>query len=213
MIGADEVGRGALFGPVVVSAVAVKCNNWEPIQRITKVRDSKAVKSDHRRQALAQQIRLNHDFLTGMFAAEAINQKGINWCVETLTATLIRHMVQLARGLFPGTPIRVYMDGDRGPDLSDLKCEIFILPKADARIYAVSAASIMAKTFRDRYVINLAEQNPELAPYDLHMTKGYYSEQHVEGLILRGLTPDHRTTFCKTAMATYRRKCAERSAS
>ncbi|MBM3801987.1 MAG: ribonuclease HII [Acidimicrobiia bacterium] len=174
--GIDEVGRGALFGPVCAAAVTL---NLEKVP--AGIDDSKKL-SPKQREVLAEKIRDTAlDFSIAFVEARIIDD--INILQATFEA--MRRAVQGLR---------------RTPDF--LLCDSVILPgcaipqrsivKGDARSVSIAAASIIAKVERDRLLSSLDAKYPG---YDLANNMGYGTEKHLKALSVLGPTDLHRRTF------------------
>ena len=175
--GVDEAGRGALFGPVVAAAVvldpALGC--WEG------VRDSKTV-PEAEREALFGRITDRADgWAVGLVGPQEIDGTDI------LRATL-EAMKRAVEGL-PGAPSKVLVDGDRPPRLV---CPVETVVHGDRLSLPISAASIVAKVWRDRLVRELAGRYPG---YGLERNKGYGTREHLDALRRLGPSPEHRRSF------------------
>jgi len=175
--GVDEAGRGPLAGPVYAAAVIL-----DPLLPIEGLADSKKLAAA-KRQTLAENIR----------------QHARAWCiasasVEEIDRLNILHATMLAmRRACAGlsvTPECILIDGNRIPP--DLPCPAQALVKGDARIAAIGAASILAKTARDADCLHLHAQYPQYA-FDAH--KGYGTQQHLRLLREHGPCPAHRRSF------------------
>ena len=96
--------------------------------------------------------------------------------------------------LVDGNHFNTYYDKDRD-DFIIHKCII----KGDNVYKSIAAASILAKTYRDRYIIDLVKEHPELVKYDIHNNKGYGTKKHMDAIKKYGITKWHRKTFspCK----------------
>lgn len=147
-IGCDEVGLGALAGPLVVAAVALRDDHVMP-----GVRDSKTIKSFDRRDELALEISCSAPFVVvAGSSSRLIDADGISCCKRAC----MRQCLEYAVARFPRA--RVVIDGnDPVPGLRNVE----LLPKADQLVHAVSAASIVAKAFRDSIMRQLSHDHPE----------------------------------------------------
>jgi ribonuclease HII len=174
--GVDEAGRGPLAGPVVAAAVIL--DDRHPIQGLA---DSKKL-SQRRREALFDEIRAKALCCSiAQASVEEIDQFNI------LQATLLA-MRRAVMGLrLP--PKLVLVDGNRLPVL-DMRAEAIV--KGDAKVPAISAASILAKVSRDRWCLDYHQQFPQYG-FDQH--KGYGTADHLAALRLHGPCPQHRRTF------------------
>ncbi|HHJ12893.1 MAG TPA: ribonuclease HII [Gammaproteobacteria bacterium] len=174
--GVDEVGRGPLAGPVVAAAVIL-----DPECPVEGLRDSKRL-SEKRREALFDQI-CERALAWSLGRAEVEEIDRINILQASLLA-----MRRAVEGLAV-KPERVLVDGNRCPEL-DRPCEAIV--KGDARVLAISAASILAKVTRDREMVAWEAEYPG---YGLARHKGYPSKAHLEALRRLGVTPLHRRSF------------------
>lgn len=179
--GVDEVGRGALFGPVVAAAVLATPAQLRELTALG-VRDSKRL-SPRRREQLAVEIR-DRALATAIGAATAAEIDRLNILQATLLA-----MKRAIAALDP-QPSRCLVDGNRAiPDLS-LPQETVV--GGDRLEPAIAAASIVAKVWRDAEVVRLAADYPE---YDLARNKGYGTATHRAALQRWGALPQHRRSF------------------
>ncbi|MGD1856472.1 MAG: ribonuclease HII [Leptolyngbyaceae cyanobacterium] len=179
--GVDEVGRGALFGPVVAAAVILrpKDETWLHQQGVT---DSKALTAKKRQSLVPIIYSVAVDTQIGCVSARVIDQ------INILQASL-QAMRQALMRLSP-QPVKCLVDGNqRIPDL-DLAQQPVI--KGDQTVVAIAAASILAKVWRDTLIIRLSRRYPG---YDLASNKGYGSPKHLEGLRTLGPTRYHRRSF------------------
>ncbi|MGD9832181.1 MAG: ribonuclease HII [Piscinibacter sp.] len=174
--GVDEAGRGPLAGPVVAAAVIL-----DDLQPIRGLADSKALTA-RRREALFDEIRAKAlCCCIAEASAEEIDQLNI------LQATLLA-MRRAVEGLRL-KPSRVLVDGNRIPVL---KVPAEAIVKGDAKVKAISAASILAKVHRDRLCQALHEAHPQYG-FDGH--KGYPTPEHLAALRAHGACPAHRRSF------------------
>jgi ribonuclease HII len=185
--GVDEAGRGPLAGPVVAAAVILN-----PVRPIRGLADSKQL-SAKRRQALADEIK-----------AEALSWS-VAWAdaaeidvLNILAATMLA-MRRAILGLSV-VPSGVQVDGNRLPDLCscgrDLVGEAIV--GGDAKIPAISAASIIAKTTRDHIMVRMDKIYPN---YEFARHKGYGTEIHRERLQRFGPCEQHRQSFAPVRLA------------
>lgn len=193
---ADEVGRGALSGPVSVGVVAITASTRTAPQG---VRDSKLLTPDARVR-LAPRIRrwaATHGagYGVGHASPAEIDDVGI---MAAMRLAARRALEQVAT-----PPDLVLLDGNHDylsvPDQASLfdVAEVPLPPvvtaiKADLRCAAVAAASILAKTERDALMVELAREHPE---YGWHENKGYAAPAHVEALRTHGPSHHHRRSW------------------
>jgi ribonuclease HII len=175
--GVDEAGRGPLAGPVAVAAVIL-----DPARRIDGLGDSKAL-SEARREALFPRIQSDALALAIVFVhADEIDRLNI---LQATMAGMRRAVAALAT-----TPSRVLVDGNRVPPGLGIAAEAIV--KGDAKIAAISAASILAKVARDRWMLDLDAAHPE---YGFAAHKGYPTPEHLDALRRFGPCPAHRRSF------------------
>ncbi len=180
--GVDEAGRGPLAGPVVAAAVIL-----DERQPIAGLADSKKL-SAARRDRLYDEIRAKAlCCCVAQASVEEIDRLNI------LQATLLA-MQRAVAGLRlkPGL---VLVDGNRLP-LLEMRAEAIV--KGDAKVAAISAASILAKVTRDRGLELLDQCYPQ---YGFARHKGYGTAEHLQALLLHGPCPEHRSSFAPVAQA------------
>lgn len=174
--GVDEAGRGPLAGPVVAAAVVL-----DEERPIVGLNDSKKLTA-RKREQLFDEIRAK---ALCFCIAEASVQE-----IDTLNilqATMLA-MQRAVQGLRL-KPTKVLVDGNRLPVL-DVRAEAIV--QGDAKVPAISAASILAKVHRDRLCETWHESYPQYG-FDQH--KGYGTAVHLQALQRLGSTPWHRMTF------------------
>jgi len=183
--GVDEVGRGALFGPVVAAAVVLP-PDWSLLEA-PGLADSKLL-SPEKRERLHELIATQADAVAvGVVAAAVIDQVGI---VRATVAAMSESLGRLSV-----RPEMVIVDG-RGPLPGGYRACAVI--DGDALCGSVAAASIVAKVTRDHLVCELALLFPE---YGLERNKGYGTEEHLQALKHIGPCRLHRRTFAPVAAA------------
>ena len=185
--GVDEAGRGPLAGPVVAAAVILN-----PQSDVAGLDDSKKLSADRREQLAVE-----------------IKAKSLSWSVawadpaeidalNILAATMLA-MRRAIIGLVV-TPDAVQIDGNRLPnlDFGDRSINGEAVIGGDALVPAISAASIIAKTTRDRIMVRLDELYPG---YEFARHKGYGTEIHRARLQEHGPCEQHRRSFAPVRMA------------
>ncbi|MBD2270096.1 ribonuclease HII [Anabaena sp. FACHB-1391] len=181
VLGVDEVGRGALFGPVVAAAVILPVEALS-ILMVENINDSKKLSSS-RRTKLAEKITtLALDWRIGYATTAEIDELNI------LQATLLamrRAIVKLRV-----KPALCLIDGNQL--VKNLPIPQVSIVKGDERSLNIAAASIMAKVWRDDLLQRLALKYPW---YDLERNKGYGSQRHLLALQQYGPSPLHRQSF------------------
>jgi ribonuclease HII len=181
VIGCDEVGRGALCGPVVVAAVWFDPACFDELELLD---DSKRL-TPRARERLDGTIRANASVSVVAVSAPLIDRRGIRRA--TLDA-----MSRAIRELGVSAPVRV--DGLDTPPGLDL--DVIPLVQGDRRVPQIAAASIVAKVTRDRILRSLAPRYPDFC-WEQNM--GYATEAHLDALRRLGPTPHHRRSFAAEA--------------
>lgn len=179
--GVDEAGRGPLAGPVVAAAVIL-----DPRRRIRGLADSKVLSAAERAR-LAPIIR-SRALAFGIGWADRDEIDSLNIFQATMLA-MRRALLAL-----PVAPTHVRIDGNRCPHLGDLSfgCSFEAIVGGDARVAAISAASILAKTCRDAMMEALDVCYPG---FELASHKGYCTPGHLDALRGRTPSPLHRRSF------------------
>lgn len=178
--GVDEVGRGALFGPVVAAAVILPTSAIDPLA-LAGVTDSKRL-TPQRRTVLAAQIQQLAICRIGLASVREIDRLNI------LQASLLAMRRSILR-LDP-VPTLCLIDGNqRVPNLS-LPQQTVV--KGDQNSLAIAAASIIAKVWRDALIDRLAAKYPQ---YNLSTNKGYGTIAHRQAIVQFGITRQHRRSF------------------
>ncbi len=185
--GVDEAGRGPLAGPVVAAAVILN-----PNRRIHGLADSKVLTAEERERL-----------------APIIRERSLAWSVawadrdeidslNILGATFLA-MRRALLGL-PVCPTKIKIDGNQLPRIDDLNlgCKVEAIIEGDAKVAAISAASILAKTCRDAMMQDLDRCYPG---FQLGAHKGYSTPAHLEALREREPSPLHRRSFSPVRIA------------
>lgn len=179
--GIDEVGRGALFGPVVAAAVILPPSALEELT-VAQIKDSKQL-SGYRRLKLADKIcTVAQDWKIGFASTAEIDRYNI------LQASLLA----MKRAVFKlkVQPQLCLVDGNQR--IKDLPMPQHTLVKGDERSLVIASASIVAKVWRDALIIRLAAKYPM---YDLVANKGYGTQRHLQALQQYGPSRLHRMSF------------------
>lgn len=186
LIGVDEAGRGPLAGPVVAAAVVFPPGT----RRIAGVRDSKTIPLE-RREKLALLIRARA-IRIGIGAASNREIDRVN--IRVATALAMRRAVSRLLGLGSLPPgYHLVIDGLPLPEIG-FPHEAVV--DGDADCYSVAAASILAKTVRDRIMRCLAQRYPN---YGWDTNVGYGTPEHLDGICRSGATRHHRVSFAPMA--------------
>ena len=186
VIGIDEVGRGALAGPVASGAFFLTAELLEGMPKDLK--DSKLV-PESKRAALAHEVANWGEVGVGLTGAEAVDQRGI-------MAALKSAVMQTLTDVQYSNPI-VLLDGSHN-FLADLGIEVVMKTKADRDCGSVAAAAISAKVARDSLMVEISKIYPG---YGFDQNKGYASPKHIEAIQSLGPSPEHRKTWLTKILA------------
>ncbi len=176
-VGCDEAGRGCLAGPVFAAAVILPSDYKNPL-----LNDSKKL-SEKRRYLLREQI-INDAIEWAVASVDNFEIDKINILNASIKA------MQLAISKLKIIPEHILVDGNRFKPYNNIQHTCII--KGDGKFLSIAAASILAKTFRDDYMIKLHEK---FSCYDWINNKGYPTKKHREGIIENGITKYHRKSF------------------
>lgn len=170
LCGIDEAGRGPFAGPLVVAGAILK----KPIKELD---DSKKL-TEKKREKLFEQIKQNSDHHIVFKSNEQIDTLGISKCLSDSIKEIMEKL----------DAKQYLMDGNTSFGIANLQ----YLIKADGLISEVSAASILAKVSRDRYMCEIAKEYPE---YSFEKHKGYGTKAHIEAIKNHGYSALHRRSF------------------
>lgn len=185
--GVDEAGRGPLAGPVVAAAVIL-----DPQRPVAGLRDSKVLTAPARERLAAEIRACATAWGLGFAGVEEIDALNI------LQASLLA--MQRALCALAPPPERILVDGNRCPASAGLpfRCDMQAIVGGDASIPAISAASILAKTARDAWMIRAAADYPG---YGFEIHKGYPTPAHRQALAALGPCRLHRLSFAPVRSA------------
>lgn len=191
-VGIDEVGRGALAGPVTVAAVVMPRKLQIANCRLPKLRDSKKL-SPKQREAWFEYFK-NHpqiNYAVARVYPRAIEKMNISAAANL--AALRAYSRLSARYPLLSTRPHIYLDGglflgSKGAQPANAKTII----KGDEKFAVVAAASIVAKVTRDRAMVHLARRHPQ---YGFEVHKGYGTKKHMAAIKKHGPSNEHRLTF------------------
>jgi len=175
--GCDEAGRGCLAGSVFAAAVILPENYKNP-----DFNDSKKLTAKERYR-LREVIK--HDAVAwaiGTVSPDEIDK------INILNASILA--MHRALDALKTRPKAVIVDGNRFKPYRSLPCQTIV--KGDGKYLSIAAASILAKTYRDDYMAEIAAQYPQ---YDWLSNKGYPTRKHREAIRKYGICPFHRRTF------------------
>jgi ribonuclease HII len=186
--GCDEAGRGPLAGGVFAAAVILDEKTIHSVPEFAWLNDSKQL-TEHQRVALRP----------------IIEQHALAWAVVEVTPQEIdqRNILQcsilgMQRALDQLTimPQHILVDGNKWhpyvPEGQLLEIPAHTVVHGDATYMSIAAASVLAKTYRDDYMLRLHEEYPQ---YGWDRNMGYPTKEHIEAIITHGYTPHHRKSF------------------
>ena len=182
LAGVDEAGRGPCAGPLVVAAV-VLLDPFSPA--LSQVKDSKELTESKREDLFDVVVNNSSSYSIIEISADEIDQYGVHKCN-------IEGMRRAVNGLSQ-TPEYVLTDGYAIPGLTVPNLSVW---KGDQVAISISAASILAKVYRDRIMIELDKQYPN---YGFASHKGYITAIHTEAIKKFGVLPIHRKSFANIA--------------
>ena len=174
--GVDEVGRGSLIGPVYAAAVIL---NKSINKKILK--DSKSL-SKNKREKLFIYIKKNSIWAIGKSSVKEIEK------INILQASLLA--MKRAIKKLKKKPKLILIDGNKLPDLKNYNLKYII--KGDQKISCISAASIIAKVSRDRFIKTLSKK---FKNYKWDSNLGYGTKEHLKAIKKFGITKHHRKKF------------------
>ena len=215
VVGIDEVGRGPLAGPVVACAAVLKAPDIMP-----ELNDSKKL-SRKKREAMFDAVKdacacyaiasasekeideiniLEADFLAMRRALQALGMPGINETAPEIPVEVKGSFAEVDPIGRPADSLQgdkrvphIFIAVDGNLKIRGVPAEMQMpIVKGDGRIASISAASILAKVFRDRYMDKLAEKYPA---YGFEKNAGYPSPVHLSAIRKFGFTPVHRRSF------------------
>jgi ribonuclease HII len=199
VIGIDEVGRGALFGPVAVGvAVLETAHHSQKADWPSELCDSKLISEKVREKLFEPVGEWVSGYAVGMASALEIDQLGITKCLSLAAERAIRELPAQLRGQIASAPesAKAILDGSHnwlGTALGPVAS--MVRTKADRDCVSVAAASVLAKVTRDRFVVELVAQDSALGEYAIDGNKGYSSAVHLEALRRLGPSELHRKTW------------------
>ena len=189
--GCDEAGRGPLAGSVFAAAVVWDQKLWADNQHqewLTMLNDSKQLSDQQRRYLRPLLEQFAAAWAVVEVTAEEIDR------INILNASIVG--MQRALDKLTITPQHIIVDGNKWKPYIP-KGEIMEIPartivKGDGKYLSIAAASVLAKTYRDEYMLSLHEQFPQ---YHWDTNMGYPTKAHYEAIKQYGITPYHRKTF------------------
>ena len=175
--GCDEAGRGCLAGSVYAAAVILPSDYHNELLNDSKKLTAKkryALREEIERDAIAWAV--------GIVTPEEIDK------INILNASFLA--MHRALDQLQVRPEAVIVDGNRFKPYQDLPSTTIV--KGDGKYLSIAAASILAKTYRDDYMLSLAEEYPQ---YDWQSNMGYPTKKHRQAILEHGITPYHRKSY------------------
>ena len=174
--GVDEVGRGSLMGPVYAAAVILNSSI-----DIKLLKDSKSI-AKNKRKLISNYIKKNSIWAVGKASVQEIDK------INILQASLLA--MKRAVKKLKKKPSHILVDGNKVPDLKNYNLKTVI--KGDQKVASISAASIIAKGARDKFITTLAINNKGDGR---DQNFGYGTKQHLKAIKKLGINKHHRKTF------------------
>ena len=182
-VGIDEVGRGAVFGPVFSAVVVLTAKNKSLLKQFG-VKDSKKLTPKQRKLLFPKILLLSSDYGIGQSSAKEIDKLGIRVATEL---SMLRAIIKLKE-----KPSELIIDGPLL--LRPWKGLQKNIVSGDSKFTAIASASILAKVSRDNLMERLEKQYPF---YSIFKNKGYGTKEHLSIIKEIGITNLHRKSFLK----------------
>lgn len=176
-VGCDEAGRGCLAGPVFAAAVILPKDFHHPL-----LNDSKQLNEMQRKQ-----LRVEIEAHALAFAVAQVDHEEIDR-INILQASFLA--MHRALDSLKTRPEFILVDGNRFKKYQDLPHQCIV--KGDGKYFSIAAASILAKTYRDDFMEQIAGDYPQ---FDWSSNKGYPTKKHREAVLAHGFSPYHRRSF------------------
>jgi ribonuclease HII len=207
VIGIDEVGRGALAGPVYVAAVCFQPQNVSKLMTLCKalgINDSKKVSKEKRKKLEGKIKKIVRSYIITYRPVEVINRVGI---VTAVRQAMREAIVSLVKKCNAHDKCFVLVDGFKIPYLRGVgyKNQLAIV-KGDSISFSIAVASILAKVERDRVMTMLSRK---YKGYYWKINKGYGTKRHLDAIRRLGITAEHRTLFVRKILSKKKAPAAE----
>ena len=176
VVGADEVGRGSIAGPIVAASASI---NSEDLEHLQNVKDSKKISAPKRKVIYENINKTSIDISYASATNFDIDNMGINYCNKKVLSDVLVQYVN--------KDYLIYVD-----HVQDVGTGVTALTKGEDKSIAIALASIMAKVYRDNFMVELSIKFPE---YDLENNKGYGTKKHLDAISKYGLQDFHRKSF------------------
>ena len=198
-IGLDEVGRWPLAGPATVGGVFCLPEFWTDLpSRYHDVTDSKKLTS-WQRSYLAEQILIHPYILVKISSSsnKVVDRYGIVTALRRASVDVISTLVHDITLLFPKYAPQIILDGKTDYGIrKKISFPLETLVKGDALVWQIAAASIVAKVYRDTYMVKIASKK-KYERYGFERHKGYGTVFHRNAIARYWLSDIHRISFCK----------------
>jgi len=193
-VGVDEAGRGCFWGPLFAAAVIWidEDTMTEEQQKLSAmIKDSKKI-SEKRRTLIAEGIKKHaRGWGVGSVSASEMQELGVTRANQLAFTRALGQLQQMPERILLDGCISIY-------DHPWAMIPQIVEPEADSRYIAVAAASILAKTGRDSYVLSACKETPMLDErYGLSSNKGYGTLKHRNGILEHGVVNEHRPQFLR----------------
>ena len=180
-IGIDEVGRGAIFGPIFSAAIVLTEKNGLTLKKLG-VKDSKTLTSKKRKLLLPKIISLSSDYGLGQSSVREIDQLGIRYATELSMIRAIKKLKDHPSELMIDGPLSLRLWKGRQRNIIS----------GDSKFTSIAAASILAKVKRDFLMERLEDK---YSGYFIFKNKGYGTKEHFSSLKANGISNLHRKSF------------------
>ena len=182
-VGIDEVGRGAIFGPVFSAVVALTEKNKSILKQLG-VTDSKKLTPKKRKLLLPKILLLSSDYGIGQSSAREIDELGIRVATELSMIRALKKLKKMPSKLMIDGPLllRPWSGTQRN------------IVSGDSKYISIASASIVAKVSRDNLMVRLEKK---YSGYLLFKNKGYGTREHLSLIKKNGITKLHRKSFLK----------------
>ena len=195
LIGIDEVGRGAIAGPVAVGAFVVDLALLTENAIPPKLKDSKLMTEKARNEVFLELETRAPGYAVGYVDAKTIDDQGIVWSLAHAAVDALKKLSELEeiKRAIAENQVEILLDGTHNWLESVVsRIPITVRPKADRDCFSVSAAAVLAKVSRDRLMTELASSFPN---YGLEGHKGYASAMHMAAIREHGPSEIHRVSW------------------
>ena len=180
-IGIDEVGRGAIFGPIFSAAIVLTEKNGLTLKKLG-VKDSKTLTPKKRKFLLPKIIELSSDYSLGQSSVREIDQLGIRYATELSMIRAIKKLKDHPSELMIDGPLSLRLWKGRQRNIIS----------GDSKFTSIAAASILAKVKRDFLMERLEDK---YSGYFIFKNKGYGTKEHFSSLKANGISNLHRKSF------------------